>query len=87
MQYKLAACQLSVTADKQANIAHAREKIQVAADQGAQLIVLPVSFLLIHRLNNPREEHKPSKYKSREDVMQMLIAYLMMVMLSFPIKF
>lgn len=40
-KYKLAACQLSVTADKQANIAHAREKIQVAADQGAQLIVLP----------------------------------------------
>lgn len=63
MQYKVAACQLSVTADKQANIAHAREKIQAAADQGAQLIVLPVSFLLIHRLNNPREEHKPLKYK------------------------
>lgn len=69
MQYKLAACQLSVTADKQANIAHAREKIQAAADQGAQLIVLPVRFLPLHRVKNPREEHKPLKYKLREDVM------------------
>jgi omega-amidase len=40
-KYKLAACQLFVTSDKEANIAHARERIEAAADNGAQLIVLP----------------------------------------------
>lgn len=40
-KYKLAVCQLSVTSDKAANIAHARQKIEAAADSGAQLIVLP----------------------------------------------
>lgn len=43
LQYKLAVCQLSVTSDKDANIAHAREKIEASADKGAQLIVLPVN--------------------------------------------
>ncbi|KAL2649282.1 hypothetical protein R1flu_017410 [Riccia fluitans] len=40
-KYKLALCQLSVTADKVANIAHARQSIEAAASEGAQLIVLP----------------------------------------------
>ncbi|CAM6092512.1 unnamed protein product [Calypogeia fissa] len=39
--YKVAVCQLSVVADKETNIAHAREVIEAAADNGAQLIVLP----------------------------------------------
>ena len=47
MQYKLAVCQLSVTSDKATNIAHARERIEAAADNGAQLIVLPVSQFFI----------------------------------------
>lgn len=49
-QYKLAVCQLSVTSDKAANIAHARQKIEAAADSGAQLIVLPVSSSLLRML-------------------------------------
>jgi predicted amidohydrolase len=39
---KLAVCQLSVTAEKQKNIDHAREVIEKAAHDGAKLIVLPV---------------------------------------------
>jgi omega-amidase len=42
MQFKVALCQLAVTSDKDHNIAHAREKIESAADHGAKLIVLPV---------------------------------------------
>uniref|UniRef100_A0A0D6R522 CN hydrolase domain-containing protein n=1 Tax=Araucaria cunninghamii TaxID=56994 RepID=A0A0D6R522_ARACU len=38
---KIALCQLSVTKDKERNIAHARAAIEAAADKGAQLVVLP----------------------------------------------
>ncbi|GAQ87849.1 Nitrilase/cyanide hydratase and apolipoprotein N-acyltransferase family protein [Klebsormidium nitens] len=38
---KLAVCQLSIVAEKQQNIDHAREVIEKAADDGARLIVLP----------------------------------------------
>jgi len=43
VQYKIALCQLAVTSDKERNIAHARSVIEAAADNGAQLILLPVS--------------------------------------------
>lgn len=33
-----------MTADKERNIAHARTAIQDAAEKGAKLVVLPVSF-------------------------------------------
>ena len=36
-------CQLSVKADKNINLAHARNSIEVATKQGASLVVLPVS--------------------------------------------
>ena len=42
-QFKIALCQLSVTADKEWNIAHARQAIQEAVGRGAKLVVLPVS--------------------------------------------
>lgn len=38
---KVALCQLAVTSDKAQNIAHAKEVIEKAADDGAQLILLP----------------------------------------------
>ncbi|GER36051.1 omega-amidase NIT2, partial [Striga asiatica] len=40
-RFKIALCQLMVTADKEKNIAHAREVIKDAAEKGAQLILLP----------------------------------------------
>ncbi|MCO5558715.1 hypothetical protein L7F22_012301 [Adiantum nelumboides] len=40
-KFKVALCQLAVTSDKAQNIAHAREKIESAADEGAKLIILP----------------------------------------------
>lgn len=40
-KFKIALCQLKVTADKEQNIAHARQEIESAADHGAKLIVLP----------------------------------------------
>ncbi|XP_058080145.1 omega-amidase, chloroplastic isoform X2 [Magnolia sinica] len=40
-KFKIALCQLSVTADKERNIAHARKAIEEAAEKGAQLVVLP----------------------------------------------
>ncbi|KAL9149763.1 hypothetical protein ABFS82_12G126700 [Erythranthe guttata] len=40
-KFKIALCQLSVTADKERNIAHARQVIEEAAGKGAQLILLP----------------------------------------------
>ncbi|KAF9617425.1 hypothetical protein IFM89_036386 [Coptis chinensis] len=40
-KYKIALCQLSVTKDKERNIAHARKAIEEAAGKGAQLVVLP----------------------------------------------
>ncbi|RWR95915.1 nitrilase/cyanide hydratase and apolipoprotein N-acyltransferase family protein [Cinnamomum micranthum f. kanehirae] len=40
-QFKIALCQLSVTADKERNIAHARKAIEEAAEKGAQLVLLP----------------------------------------------
>lgn len=43
-QFKIALCQLLVTADKERNIAHARKAIEEAAQKGAQLVVLPVSL-------------------------------------------
>lgn len=44
MQFKIGLCQLSVTADKERNIAHARKAIEEAAAKGAKLVMLPVSF-------------------------------------------
>ncbi|KAI3934494.1 hypothetical protein MKW98_005439 [Papaver atlanticum] len=40
-KFKIALCQLSVTADKERNIAHARKAIEEAVEKGAQLVVLP----------------------------------------------
>ncbi|CAK9177103.1 unnamed protein product [Ilex paraguariensis] len=40
-KFKIALCQLSVTADKERNIAHARKAIEEAAEKGAQLVLLP----------------------------------------------
>lgn len=42
-QFKIGLCQLSVTANKERNIAHARAAIEEAAEKGAKLVVLPVS--------------------------------------------
>nr|BAK61853.1 carbon-nitrogen hydrolase family protein [Citrus unshiu] len=39
--FKVGLCQLSVTADKERNIAHARRAIEEAAEKGAKLILLP----------------------------------------------
>jgi len=44
VQFKIGLCQLSVTADKERNIAHARKAIEEAAAKGAKLVMLPVSF-------------------------------------------
>lgn len=44
VQFKVGLCQLSVTADKERNIAHARRAIEEAAEKGAKLILLPVCF-------------------------------------------
>lgn len=43
-QFKVAMCQVSVTADKARNIAHARAAIEAAAADGAKLVLLPVSI-------------------------------------------
>lgn len=40
-KYKIALCQLLVTADKERNIAHARKAIEDAASKGAELVLLP----------------------------------------------
>ncbi|GMG99153.1 hypothetical protein Nepgr_000993 [Nepenthes gracilis] len=40
-QFKIALCQLLVTADKERNIAHARKAIEEAVEKGAKLVVLP----------------------------------------------
>ncbi|KMS96104.1 hypothetical protein BVRB_002160 [Beta vulgaris subsp. vulgaris] len=40
-KFKIALCQLLVTADKSRNIFHAREAIEEAANKGAQLVLLP----------------------------------------------
>ncbi|KAL6496473.1 Omega-amidase, chloroplastic [Orobanche gracilis] len=40
-EFKIALCQLLVTADKEKNIAHAGQVIKDAAEKGAQLILLP----------------------------------------------
>lgn len=40
-KFKIGLCQLSVTADKDRNIAHARKAIQEAAELGAKLVLLP----------------------------------------------
>lgn len=40
-KFKVGLCQLSVTADKERNIAHARRAIEEAAEKGAKLILLP----------------------------------------------
>lgn len=42
LQFKIGLCQLSVTADKERNIVHARTAITEAAEKGAKLVVLPV---------------------------------------------
>ncbi|KAI3973569.1 hypothetical protein MKW92_033295 [Papaver armeniacum] len=41
---KIALCQLSVTSDKERNIAHARKATEQAVEKGAQLVVLPCLF-------------------------------------------
>ncbi|MBP3700580.1 MAG: carbon-nitrogen hydrolase family protein [Lachnospiraceae bacterium] len=41
---KLGLCQMSVTADKEANLRKAEEMVREAAAQGAQLVVLPEMF-------------------------------------------
>lgn len=46
-QFKIGLCQLSVTADKARNIAHARKAVEDAAQKGAKLVVLPVSLLIV----------------------------------------
>ncbi|KAL1830690.1 hypothetical protein DCAR_0100626 [Daucus carota subsp. sativus] len=40
-KFKIGLCQLSVTADKERNIVHARTAITEAAEKGAKLVVLP----------------------------------------------
>jgi len=45
-QFKIGLCQLSVTADKERNIVHARAAIEEAAEKGAKLVVLPVSLVI-----------------------------------------
>lgn len=40
-KFKIGLCQLSVTADKERNIAHARLAIEEAAEKGAKLVLLP----------------------------------------------
>lgn len=40
-KFKIGLCQLSVTADKERNIAHARRAIEEAAEKGAKLLLLP----------------------------------------------
>lgn len=40
-KFKIALCQLSVTENKERNIAHARAAIEDAADKGAELVLLP----------------------------------------------
>ncbi|CAH9141920.1 unnamed protein product [Cuscuta epithymum] len=40
-KFKIGLCQLSVTADKEVNIVHARTAIEEAAEKGAKLILLP----------------------------------------------
>ncbi|CAL5421901.1 unnamed protein product [Camellia sinensis] len=42
-KFKIGLCQLLVTADKERNIAHARQAIEEAAKRGAQLVVLPLT--------------------------------------------
>ncbi|KAA8546224.1 hypothetical protein F0562_003037 [Nyssa sinensis] len=39
-KFKIGLCQLSVTADKERNIGHARKSIEEAAQKGAQLVLL-----------------------------------------------
>ncbi|XP_021890712.1 omega-amidase, chloroplastic isoform X3 [Carica papaya] len=40
-KFKIALCQITVTTDKERNIAHARKMIEEAAAKGAKLVVLP----------------------------------------------
>ncbi|KAL0372213.1 UNVERIFIED_CONTAM: Omega-amidase, chloroplastic [Sesamum calycinum] len=40
-KFKIALCQLKVTADKERNILHARTAVEEAAEKGAKLVVLP----------------------------------------------
>lgn len=42
-QFKIGLCQLTVTSNKNDNVAHARKLIEAAAKQGASLVMLPVS--------------------------------------------
>ena len=56
---KIALCQMLITADKQANLNQAAEKLQEAAAGGAQLAVLPEMFNCpydIHCFRNYAEE-------------------------------
>ncbi|XP_059656093.1 omega-amidase, chloroplastic-like [Cornus florida] len=40
-KFKIGLCQLSVTSDKDTNLAHAQKSIELASKQGASLVVLP----------------------------------------------
>lgn len=47
--FKFAAIQLAVTADKSKTLDHARQLIRDAASQGAQIVSLPVRLILCLR--------------------------------------
>ena len=47
-QFKIGLCQLSVTSEKNQNLACARNSIKAAVECGARLVVLPVSCLATH---------------------------------------
>lgn len=42
-QFKIALCQLSITSDKNQNLDRASRSIRLSVEQGAKLLVLPVS--------------------------------------------
>lgn len=43
--FKLALVQIGAGADKAKNLSHAREKIMEASKNGAQVVVLPVTYM------------------------------------------
>ncbi|KAL6996277.1 Omega-amidase, chloroplastic [Sarracenia purpurea var. burkii] len=56
LKFKIGLCQLSVTSDKNHNLARARNSIEVAAKKGASLVVLPEMW------NCPYSTHYFAKY-------------------------
>lgn len=53
--FKFAAIQLAVTADKDHNLKNAADKIKEAASNGAKVVSLPVSFLVVFIDNYSRQ--------------------------------